>query len=868
VGPEQTIGTERLVLTPLQVEDAGELVRVLADPALHRFTGGRPATLEELRARYAAMVAGPGRADERWRNWVVRRRDDDRAVGTVQATLTRHGGRWTAAVAWVVGAAWQGRGYASEAARALVGWLGRQEVDEVVAHVHPDHLASARVAARAGLQPTPERVDGEQVWRLPPGEGRTSRLGDRLAAARRRLVVGREDELALFGSALAGEKAPFALVFVHGPGGVGKTVLLGEFARLAGEAGVPVVRLDGRDLAPSPEGFLAALGRVLGEPPGGSPLAALQRRPRAVLLVDTYELLGAVDAWMRETLLPELPDRHLVVLAGRDPPATGWLADAGWRDLLRVVPLRNLRPSDSQAYLDARGVPAAQHPAALAFTHGHPLALSLVADVAASGGDPTALATGQRPDVVRALLERFVDRLPGERHRQALEGCAHVRVTTEALLAATLDGDDAHELFGWLRRLSFVQEGPQGLFPHDLAREVLDADLRWRDPESYLELHRRVRRFIVDHLRRARGLERQAAFFDLLYLHRNNPIMRASIDWGSLGTDRAEPATPEDREAVLALARGHEGAASARIAAHWWERQPETFTVFRSTDGELVGFVAGLALHRAGPEDLAADPAAAAALAFVERHGPARAGEELLHYRFWMGTDTYQGVGSAWNLMAATSCLEWLTNPRLAWSFSALADPGAWHVTMTYLNQRRAPEAEFEVGGRRYAVYAHDWRAEPALAWLDRMAEREQATDQRVDVLEAELPAPLLVLSEPEFAAAVRQALRDVRRPDALAASPLLRSRLAAQAAGGTPTPATLQALLREAAASLRASPREERLYQVLACTFFEPAATQELAAERLGLPFSTYRYQLAGAVRRVTERLWRGELHGSDEPG
>jgi hypothetical protein len=42
-----------------------------------------------------------------------------------------------------------------------------------------------------------------------------------------------------------------------------------------------------------------------------------------------------------------------------------------------------------------------------------------------------------------------------------------------------------------------------------------------------------------------------------------------------------------------------------------------------------------------------------------------------------------------------------------------------------------------------------------------------------------------------------------------------------------------------------------------LACTFFEPAATQELAAERLGLPFSTDRYQLTGAVRRVTERLW-----------
>ena len=38
--------------------------------------------------------------------------------------------------------------------------------------------------------------------------------------------------------------------------------------------------------------------------------------------------------------------------------------------------------------------------------------------------------------------------------------CAQIRVTTEALLAAALDGGDAPELFGWLRGLSFVEEGP------------------------------------------------------------------------------------------------------------------------------------------------------------------------------------------------------------------------------------------------------------------------------------------------------------------------------------------------------------------------------------------------------------------------
>ena len=162
---EAAIATERLELSPLRAADADELVGVLGDPALHEFIGGRPDTLEELRRRYAAMVAGPGRPGEVWRNWVVRRRADDAAVGTVQATLTRHGEGWKAEVAWVVGVPWQGRGYAAEAARALVGWLEAAGVGEIVAHIHPDHVASARVAAGAGLVATADQVDGERVWR-------------------------------------------------------------------------------------------------------------------------------------------------------------------------------------------------------------------------------------------------------------------------------------------------------------------------------------------------------------------------------------------------------------------------------------------------------------------------------------------------------------------------------------------------------------------------------------------------------------------------------------------------------------------------------------------------------------------------------
>jgi RimJ/RimL family protein N-acetyltransferase len=55
-----------------------------------------------------------------------------------------------------------------EAARALVGRLGEEpRVRTVVAHVHPDHRASAAVAAAAGLTPTGTFHDGEVRWELP-----------------------------------------------------------------------------------------------------------------------------------------------------------------------------------------------------------------------------------------------------------------------------------------------------------------------------------------------------------------------------------------------------------------------------------------------------------------------------------------------------------------------------------------------------------------------------------------------------------------------------------------------------------------------------------------------------------------------------
>jgi RimJ/RimL family protein N-acetyltransferase len=163
-----TIVTNRLRLTPLVVGDAVEMIDVLAHPAaIYDFTGGEPATLEELHDRYRSLVGGSGRDSERWLNWIVRRRGDGAAIGTVQATVMNPDDHPVGFVAWTIGVAWQRQGYATEATIALVEWLVAHDVSSIVAHIHPDHTASANVATRAGLLPTSEMVDGEVVWRLP-----------------------------------------------------------------------------------------------------------------------------------------------------------------------------------------------------------------------------------------------------------------------------------------------------------------------------------------------------------------------------------------------------------------------------------------------------------------------------------------------------------------------------------------------------------------------------------------------------------------------------------------------------------------------------------------------------------------------------
>jgi hypothetical protein len=684
-------------------------------------------------------------------------------------------------------------------------------------------------------------------------------LGDRLAAARARSFVGRAAEVELFRQVLAEEDPPFSVLWLHGPGGVGKTTLLRRLADEAVAAGRTPVLLDARSLDHTAAGLAAALADAA--PPSGE--------PGRVVLVDTAELLAPLEEELRTRALPALPAGTLVVVAGRRPPSPAWRADPGWVGELRQVALRNLDRDDAVAYLRVRGVPAAATESVLRFTHGHPLALALIADVvtqrAADSQVVRELTPAEVADVLPALLERFVTDVPDPAHRAALQVTVHARQTTEALLRAVAGPERAGECFAWLRGLSFVESGPHGLFPHDLAREVLDEDLRWRDPEAWRATYRAVRAHVIDRIAAAAdGAELVLANADLIYLHRRSPALRPYIAFDTVPPVWPEPATADDLPAILELATRHEGERSAAWHRAWFEAQPEAFTALRSARERVHGFCVTLRLDGvpAGPPD---DPFAAAALGHVARTAPLRRGQHASVLRSWMGVDGHHRPGATWSAVAAACNAVWVSVAGLAVSVMYMSDPAAWTPMFAHIDHAHARDADVELGGRRYGAFVHDWRTTPPAAWLDLMEPRELAPDgTALATAQRHLrAAPTLALGRADFDGHVREALRSACRPAELGCSPLLRSGLVGASAGGEATAADLRAVLERGVAALAADPATVRYARVLEVTHLRRGTTQAAAAARLSLPFSTYRRHLRAGTEALADVLWEWEIHG-----
>ncbi|MDX6664351.1 MAG: hypothetical protein QOG68_557, partial [Solirubrobacteraceae bacterium] len=302
-------------------------------------------------------------------------------------------------------------------------------------------------------------------------------FGDHLITVDAERFVGRTDELGRLEDLLEPEPQR-RIIFVHGPGGIGKSTLLRELSRRATQRGFDSVFLDGRDLDPVPGDLEAALEPAL-------------TTARPLLLLDTWERMASAGTALRTRLLPALPAAAVVAIASRAAPEAGWFT-GGWESIVSELAMRPMGHADATELVANHGVNGEMAKQILAWAQGSPLALSIAATAAQDRQGWLGDRPEDDPEILRSLLRRVVEHELEPADLDLAEVAALARRATPDLLAAVLPGVDGGASVSRLLHLSFAEATAGGVRFHDLARRALRADLRARDPGHERDLRRRM----------------------------------------------------------------------------------------------------------------------------------------------------------------------------------------------------------------------------------------------------------------------------------------------------------------------------------------------------------------------------------------
>lgn len=422
--------------------------------------------------------------------------------------------------------------------------------------------------------------------------------------------VGREGELGSLLTVLE-EDGP-VLVYVHGIAGVGKSALVSAFADQARSAGATIVLLDCRSIEPTDRGFIHSLASAVGS--RASTLGAVSERigrlgQRVVLVLDTYEVFRFLDTWLRENFLPSLGANVRLVLAGREPPVTDWLASARWHALVRSIALEPLGDAAAMELLSRNGVNEGDALRINRFVHGHPLALRLAAATLSERPD-RSLDSEAIPMVVASLARLYLAGISDPATRAALNAAASVRRVTRSLLRAMLPDVAADDAFECLQALPFVLTGSDGLIVHDAVRDAIAGHLRATDPATYRELRRRAWKQLRDEVSTAGIDELWRYTADVLYILENPLIREAFFPSGGPQYTVEVARDADDRAAIERLSAMHETPEAAAAASLWLKQRPESFHVARDRDRVVRGFYAMFSPNAADAALVQKDPIA------------------------------------------------------------------------------------------------------------------------------------------------------------------------------------------------------------------------------------------------------------------
>jgi DNA-binding winged helix-turn-helix (wHTH) protein len=576
-------------------------------------------------------------------------------------------------------------------------------------------------ASRTALRTLPRRG-----YILMPDQVRSQtagiNIGDRLRAKAEKRFVGRASELAELDNALAEESGGTQLYFVHGPGGIGKTMLLERLRSDATHAGIVCASIDASAMAPTQTAMVAAIAEDLALIETTATLqdigAAMTSSDCRLLLIDSFDAMGDASGWVREKLLPALPAQVRIIVAGRNAPDTLWTAHPLWSEAMRCIQLNSLSREESSHLLEVHAVDKAAHEAILELSHGHPLALVLLAaEMRKHGRIPSSLGR----DAVRELIKRCVSGAPTPLHRRALEVSARACTTTVALLADVVDPLQAPILFNWLSEQCYMNVGTRGLSPHDLVRDVVDENLRWRDPEGSRELDGALNRCLLMQLRNGRHDSHTA--MELQFLERNSAVMKRYFDFGALGSISFGAAIAADRDEIVRL-RDAGLPPAEKAMFDLWSGHPATRTfVARRPNGSVCGVTLIVEMDRVDDVTADEDPIVSAVRRSLSQSLRGADGVSMMS-RFTIPEGDRREASPAMNALQICHLVHWATEQDLHFWIIVAHHPDHFAPLLAEMHFERVPDCDRTFGGMPVGCFVHDWKSEPWLVWRGRSSSR------------------------------------------------------------------------------------------------------------------------------------------------
>jgi hypothetical protein len=645
----------------------------------------------------------------------------------------------------------------------------------------------------------------------------TATLGTRLAQRDSGRFVGRQQELEFFDQ-LWVDEPPASVVLVHGPGGIGKSTLMRAVARRAARRGWTPVFIEGRDMPPVADAIAKALAPAL-------------EAERPLVIFDTWERMAALGGYLRRELLPALPAQAVVVIAGRRPPEQAWF-NGGWETLSVEIELAPLSEEESHELLSAYGADRERRTDSIvAWTGGSPLALTL-AVAAMRDPDWTPELGIERPETVKALIRQLAEAEMTGGNVGALGVAAIARVTTVDLLREVLPRTDSTEAYRWLSERTFAEHLGEGVTLHELVRKALRADLRLRHPEWERELRRRI----ADYFWSRASAGDLLLSIDLAHLC-EQPAIRWGYSWEGSIHHRIDDARPGDVDTVAGMLDGRLDPEWFAFTRRFFDEAPDRVAIARDHADDLAGFQTSVTPSNA-PGFAQDDPLLGPWLAHARRFSPD--GNVVI----WHDSIDFTGkpelrvqamLGMAGVLRSG------LDNPRYAY----MPISSRMHAARGFaeaLGARHMPDLDVPIRDQTLECWLLDYGPQGLLG---------MQRDLVYDEIGLKPPAYHQITGDEEYAAAVRDALRDFRVPHSLAASPLAQGFTQEERAE------SVRALIRRAAEeSFGDTPNERLLHDILVRGYIEPASSHEQAADELNVSRSTYFRRLKAAAERVAEHL------------